>query len=85
MIDARRLPVGREPVDQLLEVLDVAHEGGHDVAVVAGHAVALDDLGAVARERRRPSASWRGAGRMRMTTPRRVAERARVDVGAVAA
>ncbi len=39
-------------VDDRLEVLHVAHVGGHDVAVLARDAVALDDLGRVARELR---------------------------------
>ena len=52
----------------LLEVLDVAHVGRHDVAVVAGDAVALDDLGRVAREVRDLGQLPR-RGRMRMIAP----------------
>ena len=40
-----RLPEDGELVDHLLEVLDVAHVGLHEVAVLAGDAVALDHLG----------------------------------------
>ena len=80
----RRLAVDREAVDDLLEVLDVADVGAHHVAVLPRHAVALDDLGRVAGDvgdlaqlaRRRADADH---------DAERVAERARVDVGAVAA
>ena len=58
--------MGGEAVDDLLEVLDVAHVGEHDVAVVAGDAAALDDLGRVLRTRA-TTLSWPGAGRVRMT------------------
>ena len=34
----------REPVDDLLQVLDIAHVGGDDEAVVTRHAMALDHL-----------------------------------------
>ena len=40
----RRLAVGGEAVDDLLQVLDRAHVGGHHVAVVAGDPAAVDDL-----------------------------------------
>src|SRR4051812_31630679 len=46
----RRLPEQHEPVDDLLEVLDVADVGLHEEAVLAGDAVALDHLGRLARE-----------------------------------
>ena len=61
--------MGGEPVDHLLEVLDIAHVGDRDVAVVAGHAVALDHL---VRERAMSAtiASLPGAGRVRITTPK---------------
>src|SRR4051812_31949949 len=39
------LTVDRELVNDLLEVLDVAHPSLHEVAVLAGDAVALDHLG----------------------------------------
>src|SRR5919109_5151666 len=46
----RGLAVDHEAVDELLEVLDVAHGRLHEEAVFAGDAVALDDLGRVAGE-----------------------------------
>src|SRR5918996_6380140 len=46
----RRLAVRDEAVDDLLEVLDRADVRLHEEAVLAGDAVALDDLGRVARE-----------------------------------
>src|SRR3712207_7396768 len=39
-----------EVVDDLLEVLDVAHVRGHHVAVVAGDPAAVDDLRRALRE-----------------------------------
>src|ERR1700742_2086724 len=48
----RRLAVGGEAIDDLLEVLDRAHVELHVEAVLAGHAVALDDLGSVLRDLR---------------------------------
>src|SRR5436305_15167226 len=44
----RRLPERKEPVDHLLEVLDVADVELHEEAVLPRDAVALDHLGAVA-------------------------------------
>src|SRR4051812_43991349 len=80
---AGRLAVRGEDVDDVLEVLDVADPRGHDVAVVAGDAVALGDLGGPAGElgdlgdllRRRAHADDHA---------QRVAERTRVDLGPVA-
>src|SRR4051812_15410887 len=46
----RRLAEDDEAVDDLLQVLDVAHRGLHEEAVLAGDAMALDHLGGVARE-----------------------------------
>src|SRR4051812_24854307 len=79
----RRLAERREAVDELLEVPDVAHVRLEEEAVLAGDAVALDDLRRGLRDlgdlrelaRRRPDADDRG---------QRVAEGARVDLGAVA-
>src|SRR2546421_4629598 len=48
----RRLAEGEEPVDHLLEVPDVADVQLHEEAVLAGDAVTLDDLGALARHLR---------------------------------
>ena len=78
-----RLPIGREAVDHFLEVDHVADPEAHEVAVVARDAVALDDLGGAPGElghllqlpRRRPDAQHHA---------QRVAERARVELGAVA-
>src|ERR671922_3112900 len=39
-----RLTQRHEPVDDLLQVLDVSQVGGHHAAVVAGHAPAVDHL-----------------------------------------
>src|SRR5919198_335881 len=79
----RRLAEHHEAVDDLLEVLDVAHRRLHEEAVLAGDAMALDDLGRLARElgdlgdlaRRRADADHHGE---------RIAERPRVDPGVVA-
>src|SRR4051794_21188649 len=79
----RRLAEDHEAVDELLQVLDVAHRRLHEEAVLAGDAVALHDLRRRARElghlgdltRRGPDADDRGE---------RVAERPRVDLGVVA-
>src|SRR4051812_40503811 len=46
----RRLPEDDEAVDHFLEVGHIAHVGLHEVTVVAGHAVALDNLLGLARE-----------------------------------
>ena len=78
------LAVDGELVDHLLEVLDVAHVRLHEVAVLAGDAVALDDLG-------RPLgqlgdlAQLARRGADADDHAEREAERARVDLGAVAA
>src|SRR4051812_25522392 len=48
----RRLAVEREAVDDLLEVRDVTHVGGQEEAVLAGDAVALDDLARAPRQLR---------------------------------
>src|SRR5689334_10975146 len=45
-----RLPERGEPVDELLEVRDVADVGLQEEAVLAGDAVALDDLGRRVRD-----------------------------------
>src|SRR5215212_11188208 len=77
------LAVDDEAVDELLQVLDVAHRRLHEEAVLAGDAVALDDLGRRARQvgdlvdlaRGRADADHRR---------QRVAERARIHAGVVA-
>src|SRR5215208_1936072 len=79
----RRLPVDRELVDHLLEVLDVADEGFHEVAVLPGDAVALDHLwGALGQvgdlvqlARRRPDADH---------DAEREAHGPRIDLGPIA-
>src|SRR3954447_6421884 len=77
------LTVDRELVDDLLEVLDVAHVRLHEVAVLAGDAVALDDLGRALGELRHLAyLAWRGPDPD--DHPERQTERARVDLGAVA-
>ena len=58
----RRLAVEREAVDDLLEVLDVADVGADQVAVLAGHAQALDDLGRRRRRAPRPCAARAARG-----------------------
>src|SRR3954451_20422973 len=79
----RRLAVEDEAVDQLLEMLDVADGGLHEEAVLAGDAMALDDL----RGRARELAALGDLARRRADADHareRVAERARVDGGVVA-
>ena len=39
-----RRAIGREPADQVLQVLNRGDDGGQRHAIVAGDAVALDDL-----------------------------------------
>src|SRR4051812_19229941 len=79
----RRRAVPGEAVDDLLEVLDVAHVRGHDEAVLAGDPVALDDLGRAPRE-------LRGAGELHRRRAQaderaeRIAQSPRVDLGAIA-
>ena len=80
----RRLAVEREAVDDLLEVLDVADVGADQVAVLARHAQALDDLGRLHGERR-DLVQLARRGAHADDHAEREAERARVDVGAVAA
>ena len=80
----RRLAVDREAVDDLLEVLDVADVGAHHVAVLPRHAVALDDLRRVAGDVGDLAQLARGRADAD-DDAERVAERARVDLGAVAA
>src|SRR4051794_4297536 len=77
------LPVDRELVDDLLEVLDVAQPGLHEVAVLAGDAVALDDLGRALGEL---GALVELAGRRANSDDRaeREAEGTRVDVSVIA-
>src|SRR3954453_5796228 len=80
----RRLTQDDEAVDDLFEMRHVPYVRLHEITVVAGHAVALDDLVGLARELghvgeltgRRPNAD---DDRQRET------ERARVDVGLVGA
>src|SRR3954463_7125031 len=75
--------MGREAVDDLLEVLDRADVELHVEAVLARHAVALDDLGrALGDLGDRGDLAWRGAHAQH--GGERVAERARVDLGGVA-
>src|SRR4051794_18523881 len=79
----RGLAEYHEAVDDLLQVRDVAHRGLHEEAVLAGDAVALHDLGRVARElghlgdlaRGRPDPDHHRE---------RVAERPGIDLGVVA-
>lgn len=74
----RRLAQGDEVIDELLEVRDITDVRGDEVAVLAGDAVALDDLRRLLRQLRdvlelpwrRPEADGRG---------QRQAERPRVD------
>jgi hypothetical protein len=81
----RRLPEQHEAVEHLFEVLDRAEVELEHEAVLAGDAVALDDLGRLLRQlgdlvqlpaHSGPDANERGD---------RIADRPRVDVGVVAA
>ncbi len=73
----------REAVDDLLQVLDRAHVGGHDEAVLPGDPPAVDDLGRGLGELRHAgNLPWRGANPDHRAE--RIAERARVELGAVA-
>src|SRR3954454_6338597 len=79
----RRLPVQREAVDDLLQVRDVAHVGGHHEAVLARDAAAVDDLlGALRQLGDLGQLARRGAHAD--DRAQRVAERPRVDERAVA-
>ncbi len=79
-----RLAVGREAVDQLLHALHVAHPGAHDVAVVAGDAMALDHLGRALGQLRDLLQLARG-GPDAQHHAERVADRGGVELGPVAA
>ena len=76
-------PWAAKPVDDLLEVLDRAHVGGQDEAVLTGDSAAVHHLGGppghVAHALQLPR-----SGRTRITALRREAERSRVKPSVVA-
>ena len=80
----RRLAEEHEAVDQLLEVPDVAHVEPHHEAVLAGDAMALGHLGRLPGERG-DLGDHPGGRADAQDHAQLVAERARVDVGVVAA
>ena len=80
----RRLPVDREAVDDLLEVLDVADVGAHHVAVLARHARSHWTTSGVSPRASATLRSSRGAGRMRMIDAERVGRARAGRLGAVA-
>ena len=85
MDDRRRRPsVWREPVEHFLELVDPAQVHLEEEAVIAGDAVALDHLRALTCDLADPLELPR-RGRDANDRCDRVAERDRVDVGAVAA